>query len=69
MIILLACCLGFIAIFLMKQNGSFTKQPIYKVMSLVCHLASVIAFMNVYGTARGIFIYLGVIALIGIIYT
>lgn len=65
MILLLAFCLAFIAILLMKQKGSFTQQPKNKIISLVCHLASAVAFINVYGTARGIFIYLAVIALLG----
>lgn len=69
MILLLAFCFVVIGIFNLKQQGSLTNKFKSKAISVVCNVISVILFINYYGIARGIFIYLAVVALLGMIIT
>ncbi|MGL1956846.1 MAG: hypothetical protein OCD00_05955 [Colwellia sp.] len=69
MILLLAFCFVIIGTFNLKQQGSLTNKFKSKAISVVCNVISVILFINYYGTARGIFIYLAAIALLGMIIT
>jgi len=69
MIIFIGYIFAFLAVWLLNNKGSYTANTQSKFASIACHLIAVIAFINVYGAARGIFIYLAVVALVGIIIT
>lgn len=69
MMILFAFLVATLGVFLLNHQGSLTNKLAAKWFSLGCHLLSVIAFINIYGTARGIFIYLAALSIIGIALT
>ena len=55
-----------VGVILLNKNGAYTEQKRERFLSLICNIISVVLFANIYGTARGIFIYLAVIGLAGI---
>jgi len=55
-----------VGVLLLNQNGAYTAQKRERFLSLIFNIVSVVLFANVYGIARGIFIYLAVMGLIGI---
>ena len=65
--------LAFIAAFIgaafLNHNGSYTSNIKYRITSLLFNVISVVLFAIVYGTARGIFIYLAAISLVGFVLT
>jgi len=69
MIIFIGYLFAFIAVWRLKKQGSYTDNSQSKLASILCHIISVIAFIHVYGTARGIFTYLAVLALVGMVIT
>lgn len=53
----------------LNENGSYTTNIKYRILSLIFNVISVVLFAIVYGTARGIFIYLAAVSLIGVVLT
>jgi hypothetical protein len=53
----------------LNENGSYTVITKYRICSLIFNVISVVFFAIVYGTARGIFIYLAAVSLIGVVLT
>ncbi|GHB77853.1 hypothetical protein GCM10008107_29340 [Psychrosphaera saromensis] len=65
----LAFIAAIIGAVLLNQNGSYTGNIGYKIISLIFNVIAVVLFAIEYGTARGIFIYLAAISLIGVVLT
>lgn len=53
----------------LNQSGSLTTDAKCRVIGLVLNLGALVMFANMYGAARGSFIYLGVWALVGMVMT
>lgn len=67
--IVLAFILTTIGTWLLNQNGGLTASSKHRVLGLVLNIVALVLFANVYGNARGTFIYLGVWAFVGIVVT
>ncbi|MEZ9234552.1 MULTISPECIES: hypothetical protein [unclassified Shewanella] len=67
MTLLFALMTAYFATLLLNAAGTFTNNNIRKGFSALLNITSVVMFITVYGTARGVFVYLAVIALFGII--
>lgn len=53
----------------LNQSGSLTTDIKGRAIGLVLNLGALVMFANMYGAARGTFIYLGVWALVGMVMT
>jgi hypothetical protein len=65
----LAFVTAIVGIYFLNQNGSYTQNKKHRLISVIFSITSVVLFAYLYGTARGMFIYLGVISLFGIVLT
>ncbi|MEP1446010.1 MAG: hypothetical protein ABJK37_07870 [Paraglaciecola sp.] len=65
-IALILVCIGIVCL---NYKGSLAKQPKSVLTGLLFNLVAVVLFCQMYGFARGIFVFLGAFALIGIVVT
>ena len=69
MSLIFSIAIALLATMLLNQNGTFTTNKLRCVASLILQVTSLILFIVTFGIARGSFIYLAAIALIGILIT
>lgn len=67
--LLIALILSIAGTWMLNQDGSLTSDRKGQVVGLVLNLVALVLFVNLYGGARGTFIYLGVWALVGMVIT
>jgi len=66
--IALAFALTIIGVCLLNENGSYTSNKVHKWVALALHLTAAVICIFEYGTARGLFVYLGALAFLGMLY-
>lgn len=64
-----AILLILVGIYLLENNGALTKQSTKKVASSLLLLVSVILLTIEFGTMRGIIIFIGLVSLLGSLFT
>lgn len=64
-----AIILTTIGIYLLNNHGAFTNKIKNQILGLVANITAVTLFCNLYGIARGLFIYLAMLALLGMVLT
>ena len=67
MTLLFALMTAYFATLLLNSAGTFTDNTLRKGFSALLNITSIIMFITEYGAARGIFVYLAVVAVFGII--
>lgn len=67
--LIVAFILTIVGTWLLNQAGSLTTELKGRAIGLGLNLVALVLFANLYGAARGTFIYLGVWALIGMVMT
>ena len=67
--LILAFILTISGTWLLNQNGSYTANLKARIAGFALNIVALVLFADVYGTARGTFVYLGVWAFIGMIMT
>lgn len=67
--IVLSVILVTLATFLIQEAGEFTQNTVRKLAAIAVFIASGIFLSNEYGTLRGVFITIGLISLIGTLFT
>ncbi|NMP32796.1 hypothetical protein HII17_14665 [Thalassotalea sp. M1531] len=69
MLTFLATTLSLIGVFLLQDNGLLTRHKTKQVVASVILIFSAILFGSEYGVLRGIFIFIGIISLLGTLFT
>ena len=67
--LVLALIITLVGTVMLNKAGSLTNDGKFRAIGIALNLVSLVMFANMYGNARGAFIYLGVWALVGIIVT
>lgn len=65
MLLFFALVLSFVGTWLLNQQGRLTANKAFAVYGLVLNLIALVIFADIYGTARGSFVYLAAWALVG----
>jgi len=68
-IFIAALIISFVGTLLLAERGSYIGSRPKQIVALLVNLVAVVLFAMHYGTARGIFVYLGVIAFWGMVIT
>lgn len=69
MLILLGTILSLTAIYLIQDNGVLTSNKLKQLASISVIVIAAFILCNEYGTLRGIFIGIGVVSLLGTVFT
>ena len=67
--IITAIVLSLIAVYLMQDNGVFTQSLLKKISSLILFAMACIVLSFEYGTLRGVFVFIGLVSVLGTILT
>lgn len=67
--LVLALILTIAGTWLLNHNGSLTTDIKMRIAGFGLNIVALFVFASLYGTARGIFVYLGVWAFIGMVMT
>lgn len=69
MIVFIALLLTCLGVFLLKEQGSYSSTNSKKVIGWLINFVALCLFVAEYGLARGAFVYLGVMAFVGMTIT
>ncbi len=69
MLIIIATILSFIGLFLMQNNGVLTRHKTKQFAAGVVLVCSGVVFVIEYGALRGVFILIGIVSLLGTLFT
>lgn len=67
--IYLATLITLISVYLIQERGVFTQSKVKHVGSIILMIAAGILLSVEYGTLRGVFIFLGLLSLVGTVFT
>lgn len=66
---MIAIAIALLGVFLMQDNGVLTQNRIKKITSGMLFLLSFVVLSMEYGALRGVFIFIGLISLLGTLFT